>query len=252
MKHNKKYTWKPDLPDHRDFSFKSLKLQSLAAEKLPSSVDLRNHCSPVEDQGQLGSCTGNSLVALLELNQKILTNNVVDLSRLFIYYNERVIENTVKQDSGAMLRDGIKTLASYGVCEESLWPYKISKFTNKPNTKCYKSAVKYKISSYYRLSTINDMKTALANNHAFVFGFSVYDSFESEEVAKTGIVNLPTSSEKQLGGHAVCCVGYDDSTSRFLIKNSWGINWGMSGYFTMPYAYLENRDLSDDFWTIVK
>jgi C1A family cysteine protease len=81
-------------------------------------------------------------------------------------------------------------------------------------------------------------------------GFSVYDSFESDEVAKTGIVPMPMKSESLLGGHATMAVGYDDKTQRFLVRNSWGESWGMKGYFTIPYAYLENRSLSDDLWTI--
>jgi C1A family cysteine protease len=173
-----------------------------------------------------------------------------DLSRLFIYYNERVIEGTVDQDSGAMIRDGIKTLADQGVCTEALWPYDISRFTVKPTDACYQEALKYKVTLYARLNVIDEMRTCLADGFPFVFGFTVYESFESQDVANTGVVPMPGTNEQVLGGHAVVGVGYDDSQKRFIVRNSWGNAWGMKGYFTIPYDYLANRDLSDDFWAI--
>lgn len=176
----------------------------------------------------------------------------LDLSRLFVYYNERVIEHSVAADSGAMLRDGIKSLAKQGVCAESLWPYNIAQFAKKPTPACYTQGLQHTISSYQRLSTTDDMRSCLAGGVTFVFGFTVYESFESATVAKTGNVPMPRASERTLGGHAVCAVGYDDATKRFICRNSWGIYWGQKGYFTIPYAYLANRNLSDDFWTITK
>ena len=242
----RRYTWKPDIPDQRDYKYKKVKVA------LPTKVDLRTQCSPVEDQGQLGSCTANALVGALEFLELKNKVSFSDLSRLFVYYNERLIENTVNSDSGAMIRDGIKTLASQGVCSEPEWPYVITKFKSKPTSKCYTDALGHKISLYQRLNTLSDMKNCLAAGVPFVFGFTVYDSFESSTVAKTGVVNLPAKTEKVLGGHAVCAVGYDDSTNRFIVRNSWGTSWGQKGYFTIPYDYLANRNLSDDFWQIQK
>jgi C1A family cysteine protease len=176
----------------------------------------------------------------------------LDLSRLFVYYNERVMEGTVRQDAGASIRDGVKTLVKLGVCTEPLWPYNIARFRSKPPVKCFKDGLTRKVTSYSRINTLADMRNCLAALFPFVFGFSVYDSFESDAVASTGIVNLPGKGEKLLGGHAVLCVGYDDTTQRFLVRNSWGSGWGQGGYFTIPYAYLTDRNLSDDFWTIRK
>ena len=244
----RKYTWIPDLPDHRDYKYSTLIKASLA---LPSSTDLRSDCSPIEDQGNLGSCTANALAGLLEYNEIIDKQNFVDLSRLFIYYNERLIEHTVRYDSGATLRDGIKSLVTYGACSESQWPYIISRFTSKPTKTCYRNALDHRISNYYRLDTLDEMRHALANKNPFVFGFMVYESFESPTVDETGKIPMPSTTEKALGGHAMCAVGYNDTDKRFLIRNSWGTDWGMNGYGTIPYDYLTNRNLSDDFWTVI-
>lgn len=241
------YGWQPDLPDHRDFLYVQV-LPVLVT--LPPSVDLRPTCSPVENQGQLGSCTANALAGALEFLERKDNVKFVDLSRLFIYYDERVLEHTIKSDSGAQIRDGIKTLAKQGVCPEKEWPYNIAKFAVKPTTACYKDALKHQINSYHRIVTLNEMKTCLADGFPFVFGFTVYESFESPEVAQSGVVNMPLSGERVLGGHAVLAVGYDDSQKRFTVRNSWGTSWGQKGYFTLPYEYLEDRNLSDDFWSI--
>jgi C1A family cysteine protease len=240
----RKYFWLPDLPDHRDFIY-----QPAAVGPLPARTDLRPFCSPVEDQGQLGSCTGNAIVGAMECLETVPKT---DLSRLFVYYNERAMEGTIKQDAGAAIRDGIKTLAVNGVCTEALWPYNVSKFKSKPTAGCFNDGLTRKVTKYARLNTLADMQNCLANGLPFVFGFSVYESFESAAVAKTGIVSLPSKTERLLGGHAVLCVGYDNSTQRFLVRNSWGPGWGMSGYFTIPYAYLTNRNLSDDLWQVSK
>ena len=147
-------------------------------------VDLSSGCSAVEDQGNLGSCTANALVGALEFLEK--KNNVpfTDMSRLFIYYNERVIEHSVDSDSGAMIRDGIKTLKKQGACSEKIWPYTIAKFKVKPSPVCYKEALDHQITSYERILTLDQMKTCLADGYPFVFGFTVYESFESDDSCK--------------------------------------------------------------------
>ena len=247
-KSRKGYGWVPDLPDHRDLFYARV---HRIPGRLPRSADLRSHCSAVEDQGALGSCTANALAGAVEfLEKKSGTRRFADVSRLFIYYNERVIEHSVSEDAGAMLRDGIKTLVKQGVCSEKLWPYVISKFAAKPPRACYAEARDHQVTAYARLETVDEMRACLADGFPFVFGFTVYESFESAPVARTGIVPMPKPRERVLGGHAVLGVGYDDAKKRFLVRNSWGTGWGIRGYFTMPYPYLEDRNLSDDFWTV--
>lgn len=246
---HKTYGWVPDLPDQRDHLYAAA---PAVLAKLPPKKDLRSGCPPVYDQGQLGSCTANAIAAAVQFDLKKQKVKVFAPSRLFIYYNERVIENTVNSDNGAQIRDGIKSIANDGVCPEPEWPYDITKFADKPTPQCYTDAAKCQAVGYQRLvsTNINQLKGCIASGFPFVFGFTVYDSFESPEVAKTGVLNLPGSQEKVQGGHAVLAVGFDDTAQRFTVRNSWGKDWGIKGYFTIPYAYLTNTNLADDFWTV--
>lgn len=257
---NRKLTWKKQATDARDYTFDRLvALKLFATTGLPVAITNRKYCSAVEDQGELGSCTGNAWAGLLQYNEckngrggKLYK----DLSRLFIYYNERVLEKTITEDSGAELRDGAKAIATYGVCPATDWPYIISKFAVKPPTQAFANALPNAIHSYYSMTTLTELKTCLANGQCFVFGFNCYDYFQSQQMADTGVLLMPTTSETVQGGHAVMAIGYDDTQKRFLIKNSWGKKWGLKGiydgYFTMPYDYMTNPDLASDFWTVVK
>ena len=245
----RKYGWRPDLPDQRDLVYVA---PSAIMIKLPTKVDLRKSCPSVYNQGELGSCTANAIGAAFEF-ALIKENKTSDFtpSRLFIYYNERVIENTVNNDSGAQIRDGVKSVNTQGVCPETMLPYDINKFAEKPSAACYTEALKHQALSYHRVQRkLDQMKTCLAEGFPFVFGFTVYDSFESPIVAKTGRLDMPKKNESVVGGHAVLAVGYDDAAKRFIVRNSWGADWGLQGYFTMPYEYLTEENLSDDFWTI--
>jgi len=241
------FGWIPDRPDFRDKLYAAI---AAPPKALPKKVDLRDGCSKVENQGQLGSCTAQALVGNLEFLQKKSGHAVRNLSRLFIYYNEREMEGTVNEDAGATIRDGVKSLVKLGVCSEPRWPYKIAKFAQKPNPSCYADAADHQATSYHRVIGLQQMRRCLAEGYPFVFGFSVYESFDAGSVAKTGRVEMPALTEKNLGGHAVCAVGYDDATKRVLVRNSWGTDWGLKGYFTMPYDYIDNENLAADFWTL--
>jgi len=244
VRYHATYGWVPDAPDQRDFLYSAIR----PVIRLPKRADLRNGCSEVERQGKLGSCTAQALAGNLEFLDKKLDGEYVDTSRLFIYYNERALIDTIDYDSGASLRDGIKTLKKDGACHEETWPYKISKFDTRPPRKCYIEGKLHLIESYHRLIAIPEMLSCLAEGYPFVFGFTAYESFESRKVRRTGIVHMPKKKERPIGGHAVMAVGYDQAAKRFLVRNSWGKRWGMAGYFTMPFKYLET--LADDFWTI--
>jgi len=243
-----RYGWIPDLPDERDHLYSAPRAYLGA---LPPFIDLRAQCPAVYDQGMLGSCTANAIGGAIEFDR--LKQSLADFvpSRLFIYYNERVIEGTVNLDSGAMIRDGIKSVASQGVCPEPEWPYVIELFAEKPSAMAYKDAESDRAVSYQSLiQDLNQMRGCLASGYPFIFGFTVYESFESPVVAQTGHVPMPGPTERAVGGHAVLAVGYDDESQTFLVRNSWGTGWGMAGFFTMPYTYLIQPGLSDDLWTI--
>lgn len=246
------YGWNPDTPDYRDFMFKVNK------PVIPETVYLKDKFKMPEifDQGELGSCTGNGIsyaLGFLVLNghfQNVADSDILPFSRLFIYYNERVIEDSVNQDSGAQIRDGFKAISSEGVCPETFCVYDVNRFTDKPSDKAYAEALNYKAIEYRRLNNANKLELiqCLLDGFPFVLGFSVYSNFESQEISDTGVLNMPSNSDRLLGGHCVVCVGYNLEEDRFLIANSWGADWGQNGYFTIPADYLTNWNLASDFW----
>lgn len=245
------YGYIPDTKDDRDFLFQTVR-PSLAP--LPASVDLRHLCSPVRDQGQLGSCTGFAIaVGLREFWQIKLGASLVPMAPLFLYYEERALEHTVNRDSGAQPRDGMKVLANTGCSPEKDDPYQVTAFKKKPIPLALKDAANFKIAAYHRLTTLNDIQTCLAGGSGVVLGFVVYESFESQAVAQTGRMPMPASGEATIGGHAVFACGYqtDPGTAGggyLIVKNSWGTTWGDQGYFYMPFAYVTPK-LVTDVWT---
>lgn len=255
-KSGRSYGWHRDRRDDRDHYYGAV----ISHKALPPSVDLRPGCTPVYDQGSLGSCTANAIAAVFDFERQRQGLRPSFPSRLFIYYNERVLEHNVASDSGAQLRDGIKSIAASGVCSEdpasgdapaSLWPYDIAVFTHRPWPACYTDARHDRALQYGRVvQTVPQLKGCLADGHPFVFGFEVPESFESEETAKTGIMSMPNSGEQFLGGHAVACVGYDDARQAFLVRNSWSTGWGVGGHFFMPYAFMADPRFANDFWAI--
>jgi C1A family cysteine protease len=244
-----RYGWKPDLPDHRD---KLFSLKAGAPLVIPQTTDMRPLLPPAYDQSTLGSCTSNAIAGGLEYDQK--KNNWTQTwtpSRLMIYFMERQIEGDISTDGGGQIRDGIKAVASTGVCPESVWPYDITQFAVTPNAAAYAEAAKHKLIKYQRvIQSLLMIRMALAAGYPVVFGFTVFESFESEQVAQSGILNLPEPGESMVGGHAVLMCGHDDGKQQFLVRNSWGPDWGQEGYFWMPYNYANNPNLASDFWTV--
>ena len=253
-----RFGWRPDTPDGRD---KIVGLDRIAS--LPQSLDLRSGFPPCYDQGDLGSCTANAIAGVMEFDQiKQKLAYEFTPSRMFIYYQERVIEGDVASDSGAMIRDGIKAVNSYGAPPESDWPYDIEKFQDEPPKVAYTDARFHKALEYARVPiSLPYVKAVLAQGFPIVWGFTVYDSFMTDQVAATGVVPIPDmGDESVLGGHATVICGYNDvpwvdkATGHklpqgLIIRNSWGHEWGLNGYFIMPYMYV-NPSYSDDYWQI--
>lgn len=250
MRQISKFGWSKDSLDVRD---KKLIASITAPVTLPTQADLRPGMPPVYDQGQLGSCTANAIAAAVDFERKKQGLDFITPSRLFIYYNERYMEGTVASDAGAQIRDGIKSVVSPGVCPESLWPYVETQFATPPPTAAFSNAVQFEVVQY---SLVTQAAYYLRHcigilGRPIVLGISVFDSIQSQTVATSGILPDPTSTDTPIGGHAICAVGYDDSKKMFLMRNSWGPDWGLGGYFWISYNYLLNNQLCSDLWAIL-
>jgi len=256
----RRYGWKKDKEKGKERDFKFMLPER--TEELPKSVDLQKYMPPVYDQGSLGSCTGQAIAAALQYDQEKQGQRTFRPSRLFIYYNERVLEGSIDDDAGAEIRDGLRVVVNFGAPPEEIgrpgaWPYHVSRFKVKPPAASYNEASNHQALIYRRVKqTKNDILGALAAGYPVIYGFSVYPQFESDEAAKTGTIYMPHPSDELLGGHAVLATGYDlggynvDDGIRVRTRNSWSEKWGDGGYFTIPLDYLLDRDLSNDFWTI--
>lgn len=279
---NRVYNLKHDQVDTRDYLFSSL-LNIHPDVKLPTKIDLRPNCPQIYDQGQEGSCTANAGVAA-----RVMLSKKADLllSRQFLYRKERELEGTVTEDSGASMRDICDALYKFGVCEEQLMPYIEENLFDVPSTEAITNAAKYKVKSYSRVNNIDEIKQSLAlKQQPVLLGMTVFESMETESVAKSGVLPMPKTDEQQLGGHAVLVVGYCDTNGLEILKgelteieekvsdffgkkkpapkpaptpkgigylilrNSWGEDWGQKGYFLMPYDYV-NKGYAYDFWSL--
>ena len=237
---NSDFRVKQDPSDWRDRPY------SFARLPLRNSVDLRNWASPVENQRHLGSCTGQAVVGAYELLlKKEMPDKYDDLSRLFVYYNARVIEDVVNEDVGAYIRDAIKAVQKYGICKESIWPYIIDNFALPPTIDSYTDAKNRNIKRYYRINKVNDLLDALNKDMPVVFSMEVYKSF-GLLYEHTTILPIPEKDEQPIGGHAMCLVGYDLEKRLLLARNSFGPDWCMNGYCWIPFDYAKEEFL--DSW----
>lgn len=241
------YGWRPSLPDYRHRPADTTGLSVLP------EVDPRGEMQAPYDQGQLGSCTANAVAGCIEYDAILNGDSFGTPSRLFIYYGERAIEGTLGQgDTGAQGHDGFKVARKLGTPPETDWPYDILRFQDRPTVQAFEDARSHRISEY-RHPAQDEMalKQVLSNNQTVAFGFTVYESFESPEVAQTGIMPIPERGEQILGGHEVLLVGYLRSEPEYaLVRNSWGTEWGLGGYFLFPWALLLHPGFASDFRTI--
>jgi len=270
--------WIPDYPDFRDYTEKTEEVKSILSptrgvsrvKNLSGSVDLREWCSPIEDQGSIGSCTAHAGSGVIEYYERKSFKRHIDASRLFLY---KVTRNLMKMkgDTGAYLRTTMGAMVLFGVPPEDYWPYTDveKRFDLEPPAFCYAYAQNYQTIKYYRHDTpgtkadgvLREVKASLSKSHPAMFGFTVYNSMEQAE--STGRIPFPSQKEKIEGGHAIVAVGYDDrmkiknkygkieTTGALLIRNSWGKQWGEKGYGWLPYEYVL-KGLAEDFWSVLK
>jgi C1A family cysteine protease len=241
-----KFGWIPDYPDHRDQKYKATWVGIL-----PPVVRRLAQMPPIYNQGSVGSCTGNGTARCIQYCRRMQGLPDFVPSRLMLYYDAREREGTTDVDSGAQIRDAVKGAVQNGACPETEWPYDESKFRVKPDDSAYAAGAKDEVIGYHRVDqSVYMIRAALAMEDPVVFGFSVYDSFMSLQTADTGVVTVPQQGEQFVGGHCVVAVGYDDNRRMILCDNSWGEGWGFNGSFWMPYEYIENSDLAQDFWVV--
>jgi len=214
------------------------------------TVDLRPQCPPVYDQGQLGSCTANAIAFAYEFGERKQGLSIVGTpSRLFIYYNERAQEGTVNSDDGAAISDGVNGVHTIGVVSETKWPYDISKFKDKPSQSLFNEAKRHITTNFRQVqATLDQIQAALQQGYPVIFSGDVFESLESDTTSHSGIVPVPTSSDKCLGGHAMGIVGYN--SQYFIIRNSWGSGVGDGGYYYFPTEYITNSKYCSQFWCL--
>lgn len=230
----KKLNILPSNPDPRDHKFKAKNI------KVANEIDLREYDSPVEDQGFLGSCVGNAICNAFELlTRQIYPDKFQELSKLYVYYHSRFFDESIDADNGTYLRDGLKAAKNYGICTEALWPYDTTKFDSQPTPKCYLDAFNRYVTVYETLYTVDEMTEVLNAKKPVVIALEIFDSFLNV-TKENPYVPIPNGYGYSMGLHALAVVGYSIPKKQFLIKNSWGTEWGDKGYAWIPFTYIEN------------
>jgi len=257
--------WIRDLPDVRDFGVGDIphpptttKLLAMGADLAVSRVDLRStgFLSPIEDQGNLGSCTAHAVTGILEYGERQSFGKYLDHSRLFLYRVSRKLYYKTRGpvaigDTGSEIRTTIKALAAIGSPPEWIWPYDETKFDIEPPPDAYAMAQSYKGLNYIKLTSLAQIKSFLKTKTPVAFGFTCYKSIDNPDVGNTGVIPTPKSGEPTVGGHAISAVGFDDNKGNVIIRNSWGTSWGDKGYGYLPYWYFDSNQ-ADDFWVLLK
>jgi len=240
--------WNPDPPSFLDYKFGA----AFAPVSMPAAHSLRNNCSPVRNQGNIGSCTGFSTAAAIEYLRRCDSDEFSTIySPLFLYYEAREREGTIDVDCGAYIRTLMDVARKEGAAPESAWKYDEKRFAKLPNPTAYEKAKRWKLGAHYRCETMGQVLQAIAKGFPVVGGFMCHTGMEAPEVNRTGVIPLPRAKrDRPTGGHAVCFIGYDHATRTVEFKNSWGTDWGDAGYGKLPFEYVERRDLSGDFWAV--
>lgn len=247
----RRFGWVREHPDPLDRFYLDYFPEELEA-KLPTRASNAQWRTHIEDQGNASACVGHATTSMTEARYNKAGLPFVDLSRLFTYWGARSLEGATQFDSGCYIRDACKWISSNGLCNEALWPYsdKLKQVQRKPSQAAFQNATLRKGFPYYSIKGLQQLKANIAAGYDAVIGITVYESFMTNAVANTGNVPMPNlKTERPLGGHAIMVDGYDDALGGLICVNSWGTGWGRSGEFTLPYGFITNPDLSDDFWS---